>query len=107
MKIIATIDKDNVVVQCTNDEIAQILGYSSEYYMPDKPNQSYSKIPKVAVGDEIDINGMYQACQSVKGSAEQIEEAIKIHKRLISNMERFSAAITPAAEIIKSKEPKR
>ena len=107
MKVIAIIDDKNVMVQATLEEISNVLGYSSEYYMPEKPSNGYNRAAKIAVGDDIAVNEMYQACQSVKDSSAQIEEAIKTHKRLITNMEKFSAALVPAAEIIKSKEPKR
>ena len=88
MKILAKIDDKRFMAECTGDELANVLGYSG--------------------GQELDVNEMlYQACQSVKDSATQIQEAIKTHKRLVANMEVFSEAVSQAAAIIVSKKPKK
>ena len=104
MKIIAKIDDKRFIVEASGDELANVLGYSSEYYLPQGTDYNRSKL---VVGQEIGVNEMYQACQSVKDSSAEIQEAIKTHKRLVTNMEKFSKAIVPAAAIIASKEPKK
>ena len=106
MKIIAQIDDVSFILQATKDEIANALGWYSEYQMPERrEGNCYSK--KIMVGDEIQVSEMYQACQAVKCVADEIAGAITKHKALIKNLEVFSAAINPATEIVKSKEPKK
>ena len=104
MKIIAQIDSNNVLIQATKNEVANVLGYCYESQMP-KP-EGYRE-EKIAVGMEIPVSEMYAACQSVKNVAEEIASAIKTHQKLITNLEKFCAVIQPASEVIKSKEPKR
>jgi len=105
MKVIAKIDDNQVMLQAHKDEVARIMGYQSEYIMPDRKCSSYDR-SKVCVGDEIPVSEMYVACQSVQNASGEIQEAIKTHKELVANMERFSKALHPAAEHIKSKQPK-
>ena len=101
MKIIANISSEIVLAQCTRDEICQIMGYHSTYYVPGDSNN------KLPVGTVVNVNEMYQAVHEVGEIKQTVEKALETHAKLTASVQRLFLVLEPVHKAIESKQPKR
>lgn len=100
MKIIANVSNEIVMVQCTRDELAQVMGYHSAYHFPGDSNN------KLPVGTVVNVNEMYQAVHEVGNIKDTIEKAVDTHAKLTAAVQRMFLVLEPVHKAIESKQPK-
>lgn len=92
MKIIGKAERGVFILRANEDEIAQLIGYRSEYERRDD-----SRRYELVVGDEICVTAMFSRLYSLearKGELERLAKQLRAQADLLESVEPVIAAAT-------------
>ena len=94
MKIIATTGNDRFLVEATNYELANVMGYG---YPSELKNES-----RLAVGKEIPVSKLWQALSITRSREEEVAKLAEGLRKLADRVDGVNATL--AAPIVEVKE---
>lgn len=70
MKILGQVDKNKAIIEITADEIANLAGFPSEYYLEEK-------IGKIEPGKKFEVSNIYKEAKEILKIYDELKTAIK------------------------------
>jgi predicted P-loop ATPase/GTPase len=86
MKVIAKVTEGRFLVEATSDELAQVMGFHSDYYIKDD-------IKKPRVGCEILVTKLWAALTVERGRVDEIRNQANALRKTADRLDTINAAL--------------
>jgi hypothetical protein len=104
MKIIAKTSEDSLLVECTRNELARVMGHYSESSLP--VSQQTRQRVEFKIGDEVQVNESYLDIRTLAATNSEVANASKTLRKTLDAIDRLMVRFEPIATAVKSKLPK-